>query len=56
MLNRKELKITLEMLKKEYIKALQRNDKRAQQNIINHLQLQQMNVILECVLVHKELE
>ena len=37
MLNRKELKITLEMLKKEYIEELQRNNKRAQQNIINQI-------------------
>ena len=37
MLNRKELKITLEMLKKEYMEALERGNKRTQQNIINQI-------------------
>ena len=37
MLNRKELEITLEMLKKEYIEALERGNRKIQNNIINQI-------------------
>ena len=37
MMNRKELEMTLKMLKKEYIEALERGNEKVQNNIINQI-------------------